>query len=217
LDANNNILPKTNFIPVVYNGTNFIAYGNYLNYTWDFYQIANSLVPNLHPILYHYLNTDGSGNIKNYQLNSSFYQEPFILNTYGNPEPYYYFYNLPSNHTTISITINGFTINRLFSINPSEFYTKDNVRYPVVFDMINLKSYIDKVTVINSFNSLFDSNFLNNPNYSYLLSTIETASTTYENLYLNSINTLKSLGQTINTVINNTIPINTLNLLQYNS
>lgn len=217
MDASNNILPKNKFIPVVYNGSNFIAYGNYLNYTWDLYQIANSLVPNLYPILYHYLNTDISGNIKNYQLNSSFYQEPFILNTYGNPEPYYYFYNLPSNHTTVSITINGFTVNKLFLINPSEFYTKNNVRYPVVFDMINLKSYTDKVTLINLFNSLFDSNFLNNPNYSYLLSTIETASKTYENLYLNSITTLKSLGQTINTVVNNTIPINTLNLLQYNS
>jgi len=217
MDPSNNILPKNKFIPVIYNGTNFIVYGNYLNYTWDLYQISNSLVPNLYPILYHYLNTDISGNIKNYQLNSSFYQEPFILNTYGNPEPYYYFYNLPSNHSTISITINGFTVNKLFSINPSEFYTKDNVRYPVVFDIINLKSYIDKVTIINLFNSLFDSNFLNNPNYSYLLSTIETASTTYENLYLDSITTLQSLGQTINTVVKNTIPINTLNLLQYNS
>ena len=217
MDNNNNILPKTTFLPVVYNGTNFIAYGNYLNYTWDLYQISNSLVPNLYPILYHHLNTDPSGNIYNYQLNASFYQDPFILNTYDNSEPYYYFYNIPSNENTISITINGFTVNKLFSINPSEFYTKNDVRYPVVFDIINLKSYTDKNTLIDSFNSLFDANFLNNANYSYLVKALENANSTYENLYFDTISTLQNLGQTINTVVNNTVPINSFNLLEYNT
>jgi hypothetical protein len=57
-DINNNLLPKTNFIPVKYDGTRFNVYGDTLNYHWDLYRITDSLVLNLYPILSHYLNTD---------------------------------------------------------------------------------------------------------------------------------------------------------------
>ena len=233
-DLNNNLLPKKYFLPVKYDGINFRVYGDTLDYTWDLYEISNSLVPNLYPILYHYLNTDNSGNIINLQLNTHFYQEPFILNTYYNvqvtdlsgniinkliynEEPLYYFYNIPINDKTISMTLNGVNINKIFSINPSEFYNLQGDRYPVVFDTINLKSYIQKDFIISTFNNLFDRTFLNDVNYSNLVSTLENVNTTYENLYLNLINALSNLGQTSKTVINNTIVINNYNLKDYNS
>ena len=81
-DTNNNLIPKTNFIPVRFDGTHFIVYGITTGFTWDLYEISNTFVPNLFPLLYHYLNTDASGNINNYQLNSNFYQQPYILNTF---------------------------------------------------------------------------------------------------------------------------------------
>jgi hypothetical protein len=255
-DKSYNVLPKNEFLPVKFNGESFIVFGDPSFYSWDLYEIKTSLVPNLFPILHHYTNTDLSGSIKNYQLNSSFYQQPFILNTYNkyivkdlsgnlidangnlidvsgnvidingnriildgneniieysydlsnnrltndgyyiienlsgnlnlydnpngigdpitdfgtisyktgpglyykyrtNDEPLYYFYNIPTNRSTTSITINNYKVNKILPINPSEFYLNNNNRYPVVYDPINLNKYYPKELIISQYNSLF--------------------------------------------------------------
>jgi hypothetical protein len=115
------------------------------------------------------------------------------------------------------MTLNGVNINKIFSINPSEFYSLGGSRYPAVYDVLNLKSFVQKDFIISTFTKLFDDIFVHDVNYSTLVATLENANLTYDNLYLNLINVLKNLGKTSNTVINNTITINKYNLEQYNS
>ena len=205
--------------------------------SYNFYEIESSLVPNLFPILHHYNNIDSSGNVYNYQLNSEFYQSAFILNTFHNgnasTEPLYYFYNLPSNENTVSITINGYTVNKIMPINPSEFYTfvdsSQNLnKYPVVYDPINVPLFplvynvtpfplASKVRLISIFNSTFNSSYLNDLQFSNIVTLIENTINTYNKLYYNTITTLKTLGSTIDGVINNSNIINVTNLNNYNS
>jgi hypothetical protein len=318
-DKSYNVLPKNEFLPVKFNGESFIVFGDPSFYSWDLYEIKTSLVPNLFPILHHYTNTDLSGSIKNYQLNSSFYQQPFILNTYnkyivkdlsgnlidangnlidqsgnvidingnriiidenddvieytidlsnnritndgyyiiedvsgnlnyyddpdgiGDPitefgtisyktgpgiyykyrtnfEPLYYFYNIPSNRSTTSITINyDYKVNKILPINPSEFYINNNNRYPVVYDPINLNKYYPKELIVNQYSSLFYKTYFQDDNFSYLLETLEKINKLYENLYSDLIKELKNLGKTSLSVIDNSIFINNPNLQNYNS
>jgi len=314
-DNNYKVIPKNNFLPVKFDGTKFIVFGDPGYNQWDLMTIPNSLVPNLYPILHHYRNVDLSGNVKNYQLNSSFYQEPFIMNTYQqylvtnnnghiidqsnnlidssgyivdqsdnrilidnanhilqyiidegrnlidlsgnfiipdssnnfhlfdtsgniipesstyyydlgpglyynlkkNSEPLYYFYNLPTSDKTTNISINGYIINNICPINPSEFYYYQGIRYPVVYDPINLKSYYPKDFIITTFNSVFEQAFLQDTNFSYLVNLIENINQNYQDLYINIIKDLKNLGKTINTVIGNSNIIDNLNLENYNT
>ena len=314
-DRNFDVIPKNNFLPVKFDGTKFIVFGDPGFNQWDLMTISNSLVPNLYPILHHYRNVDLSGNYKNYQLNSSFYQEPFIMNTYHNylvtnnnghlidesgnlidlsgyivdlsdnkiliddldnildyiideagqlfdlsgnfiipdssnnfhlydpsgnlipdsptyfydlgpglyykyeknSEPLYYFYNLPTSDKTTNISINGYTINNICPINSSEFYYYQGSRYSVVYDSINLSKYYPKDFIITTFNSTFEQAFLQDSNFSYLVNLVENINQNYQDLYTNTINNLKNLGETINTVIGNSNIIGNLNLQNYNT
>jgi hypothetical protein len=186
--------------------------GNY-----NVYEVITK-VPNLFPILHHYHNVDPSGNVYNYQLNSAFYQSPLILNISTSTEPLYYFYNIPSNENTTSITINNYTVNTIMKINPSEFYTYLDIssntnKYPVVYDPINLKtiSIGSKVQQIEFFNKQFNTSFKQDVQFSNIITLIENTNTIYQNFYLDIIETLKSLGSTISTVIDKT------NLINYNN
>ena len=336
-DISNNLLPERVFLPIKIDSMdNFdmetcdaipilIVLGYNPNLKFDLFEINSTLVPNLFPILHHHLNTDASNNIINYQLNSYFYQQPYIFNTFskilkrnadgnivdssdnvideenhrlnlnlekilkrldtnteysysidssgnlvdldagylivtdpsgstnfvledinndysivlnsnneviylnylfGNglyyissvsSEPFYYFYNFPINNFTKSIKINGNKINKLLPINPSEFYIKDDISYPVVFDQTKIKSLETKDSLIIKLNKLFDKIFLNDTNFSPIVNIIEKATNLYENLNLDGIKLLKQLGKTINNVIGNTSIINGLNLENYNN
>ena len=199
--------------------------GNY-----SVYEVTTK-VPNLFPILHHYNNIDSSGNVYNYQLNSAFYQSPLILNINTSTEPLYYFYNIPSNENTTSITINNYVVNKLLPINPSEFYTYIDIsgntnKYPVVYDIINAKQQvteappsdaiilgliISKVEQISFFNKQFDTSYKQDVQFSNIVTLIENTNLLYQNFYLDIIATLKSLGSTISTVIDKT------NLINYNN
>ena len=323
-DNYGNLLPNKVYKSVKIEGNNLILIGDANNLQYDLFNLPSSLVPNLFPILHHYLNTDLSGNIINYQLNSDFYQKPYIFNTYhkylakdtshnlidssgyiidmqnhrlnatldkiiqdlnkniynytidisgnmitsdgykiiidpsgdsnyfvlydtigltiiyqndgitpiyleylyGNglfyinqlsAEPLYYFYNFPTNKYTTSIKINGKNINKLLQINGGEFFIKNQNTYPAIFDILKLKSNISFDSIVSKYNSYFNQIFLEDPINSPIVNLIEETNKLYENLNLDGINILKSLGQTISSVIDNTTVINNLNLINYNS
>ena len=136
-------------------------------------------------------------------------------------EPLYYFYNFPINERTKSITINGRNVNRLFQINPSEFYIKDNISYPPIFEPLKMKqaNIIPnlKKSIINKYNQLFDTIFLEDLNFSPILNIIENADDLYQDLNVNGIKLLKTMGKTISTIIDNSHLINNLNLENYQS
>jgi len=132
-------------------------------------------------------------------------------------EPLYYFYNFPTNELTKSIKINGKNIHKVCSINSGEFYMKNNISYPPIFDPLKLKQSVSKQTIITKYNELFDTVFLNDLNLSPILNIIENANSTYEDLNLNGIELLKNMGQTISSVIDNSIIINNLDLQNYQS
>lgn len=317
-DSNNIPLPKNIFLPLRKSDTKYEIIGDISNYHWDLYDISNSYVPNLFPILSHYYNQDVSGNTYNYQLNSHFYQKPFIISTYhqylvtdnlgnlidqsgnlidqsgnvideggnrifvdgvgtileytfdlngnkqittgdyivldssGNPflnsqpdglgvdntdygvityktgpglwnkfalnnEPIFYFYNIPMNENTISIKLNNKTVNKIMPINPCEFYIHNNDKYPVVYDPINVKTSLSKKEIVNKYNNDFDLIFKEDTNFKNLIEIIENANSLYENLYLDLIKTLKTLGKTSSDTIKNSVTINTKDLQNYNS
>ena len=236
-------ITKRNIIPLgVIQGRLFIKliedYNRYdISKSWNMFEASSSLVPNLFPLLHHYNNVDSSGNVYNYQLNSAFYQSAFIINTFHNSnasiEPLYYFYNLPSNENTISITINGYTVNKIMLINPSEFYTfvdsNNNLnRYPVVYDSINVPTFPpeygllyntlpSKIKQIQIFNSTFNNSYKNDSQFSNIITLIENTDNIYEQFYIDTITTLEKLRSTINSVINNSIIINSSNVNTYNN
>jgi len=332
-DTSGNILPNKVFVPVQNINNILTIMDNTSDFNYELFQVPTTYAPNLFPILHHYLNKDTSGNIKNFQMNSNFYQEPYIFNTFhtflakdtsgnlldnsgniidmenhrlnpitldkifvdlngfpyslgtltldssgnyvdrdnnytvvidpsgqsildpsGNyfvlldinsnivtladgitpyfliyllgsglkylstpsPEPLYYFYNFPINENTKICRINGNAINKILPINSGEFYIYNKNTYPAIFDILKVKSK-SKSTIIKEFNQLFDQAFLQDSIFSPILSIIEKANGLYENVNLEGIKLLKTLGKTISGVIDNSTIINNLNLENYNN
>jgi hypothetical protein len=301
-DNYGNLLPNKVYKPVKIEDNNLVLIGDTNNLQYDLFNIPSSLVPNLFPILHHYLNTDTTGNIINYQLNSDFYQKPYIFNTYHkylakdtsenlidssgyiidmqnrrlnatsdkiiqdlnkniynytidisgnmitndgykiiiNPldpsgnyfvlydtigetiiyqndgitpiyleylygnglfyinqlsaEPLYYFYNFPTNKFTKSVNINGKKINKLLQINAGEFFIKNQNTYPATFEILKLKSNISFDTIVSKYNSYFNQIYLDDPINSPIVNLIEETNKLYENLNLDGINLLKTIG-----------------------
>jgi hypothetical protein len=136
-------------------------------------------------------------------------------------EPLYYFYNFPTTEKTKSMTVNGRKINKLFQINAGEFYMKNNISYPPIFDPLKMKkaNLVNnlKQSIITKYNQLFDTVFLEDLNFSPIINNIEKATSIYEELNLNGIELLKNMGKTISTVIDNATIINDLKLENYQS
>ena len=153
-----------------------------------------------------------------YELNSYFYQEPLIISSYDttnniNSYPLYYFYNFPTSSYTTNITLNDNNINIIKDISSGGFYNG----VPIVSDYDNNTSNIFINDLLSQINNIFDKTFLQDPNYSSIISLLEQTNTLYENLILDNISLLQTYGNTINQVINNSKILNYINITNYNS
>ena len=220
--TNNNIYwlidnDKVKFIPVKYQSNQFYIYGDISgNYNWNLYVNTSSCVPNLFDILHYPLNIDQSGNVKNYELNSQFYQLPFMMPIQNNSS-LFYFYNFPISDITQEILVNDNKVNIVFDIQPKEFYDISGQKISSVFDITQQPTYINKTDILNNLVTLFDTTMLHDAKYSEIINLIENTNNLYKKLIMDTIDTLKNLGKTINQVINNSIKLNDTNIIQYNN
>ena len=243
---NNKKIPKKIFIPVKFTDSSNSFYFFKINgdintnlYKYSLFRLNTEptpfilSIPNLFSILHHDKNYSSKINNIKYSINQSFYQLPMIFKiTTTSNLPLYIFYNINMSENA-SIKLNNNDVIKLCPINSSQFYSysiqatsiidgidtfiSDQGYVPVIFEYQNLINYISKPDLVNILIEKFNEVFINNLEYGKIIDLLEKSNKSYKNLINDSIQMLKTLGKSIEHVIDTSKIINEINILNYSN
>jgi hypothetical protein len=146
----------------------------------------------------------------------------FLANTQTNNNPYLYFYNIPflifngnsPNKQLINseIFLNDSHVNIILPLNSNQFFNK---QVSTLYECENLLILTSHFNLVTNMSQQFDILY-NDPLYSSIINTLEQAKQLIINLNINFINDTTYYGKTSQTVLDNILPINKINLINYN-